>query len=82
MDRFLQIFPVFRSVIPCNDDACAHCDTVNKTNHQKDQIARRADRCQRVASQKISYNQRVGRIVQLLEQIAKEQRDRKQNHLF
>ena len=82
MDRFLQIFPVFRSVIPCNHDTGAHCDTVNKTNHQKDQIARRADRCQRIASQKISYNQRVGRIVQLLEQIAKEQRDRKQNHLF
>ena len=40
VDGFLQIFVVFRPIIPCNHNTGTHRDTVDKTDHQEDQISR------------------------------------------
>ena len=78
---FCRSFLVFRSVIPRNHDTGTHRDTIDEADHQKDQIARRADCRQRVASKKISHDQGVCRVVQLLKQISEKQRDGKQDDL-
>ena len=81
VNHLLQIFPVFRSVVPRDDDTGTHRDTIDEADHQKNQIARRADCRQRVAAKKVSHDQGICRVVQLLKQISEKQRDGKQDDL-
>ena len=55
---------------------------VDKAGQQENQAARRAHGGKRFAADKVADNQRVNGIVQLLEQVAHEDRHRKQQHPF
>lgn len=70
VDGLLHFLYFLRAVISGYDNPCAHGDSLKETDHQKNQVARRADGGQRVAAKEISDNQGVGGIVQLLEQIS------------
>ena len=82
MDRALEPFCLPRSVIPRHNDSGAHRNTIEKAYHQKDQIAGRTDRRKCVASEKISNDQGIRRVIKLLKKIAQEQWNGKENNLF
>ncbi len=63
-----------------NHHAATHCRSHKKTYHQKNQRTRRSDRGKRVRPQKLAYNQRIRRIVKLLEHLTQENRQRKAQH--
>ena len=80
VDRAAQTFPVLGTEIPRHHNARAQRHAVDKARQQKNQAAGGADRRQRLAAQKIAHDQRVGGIVQLLKQVADEDRQGKQQH--
>lgn len=63
-----------RPIISANNNACADGDSVEKTHHKENQASRGTDSGQSLASQKISHNEGIRRIIQLLEQIAQKKR--------
>ena len=62
--------------------ARAEGDTVDKADQQHDQARGRTDGGQRLLSDKVSHNQRIHRIIELLEQIAEKNRNGKKEHFL
>ena len=73
VDGFLQLLLILLAEIFCRHHTGADGDAVEKAHQQKNQISRGADCRQRVVAEEISYDQRIRRIVELLEQISPEQ---------
>ena len=73
MDGFLHTLTISCAVIACDDDACAHGDAVDQTDHQEDQVTGGADGGEGFAAQKVTDDQRVCRIIQLLEEVTQKQ---------
>ncbi len=82
VDGFLYFLCFLRAVIPGNHNPGAHSDALKKTDHQKNKVARGADCGECVAAKKVSDNQGVGGIVQLLKQISQKKRERKGDELL
>lgn len=82
VDGFLHFFYFLRAVIPGDDNSRAHGYSLKETDHQKNQVARRADGGERVAAKKVSNNQGIGGIVQLLKQISQKERERESDELL
>lgn len=82
MDGALKFFNLARAVIAGDHNACAHGDAVKKADHEKDQAAGGADCREGVASEKVSYDQGVGCVVELLEQISQKKRESEHDDLF
>ena len=82
MHRPLHALRVFRAIITRDDHAGAQRDAVKKADQQINQIPRRADRRQRFAAQKITDDQRIDRVVQLLKQVAEKDRHGEKDNFF
>ena len=74
----LRILAVLRAKILRHHDARTHCDALTEADEQKDGRAAGADGCQRIAAHKVADDDGVGGVVQLLKQVAQDQRHRKQ----
>lgn len=82
MDCTLQTVDLSCSIIAGDYNACAHCDTVEKSNHQKNQTSGRTDGSECVAAEKVADDQGVGGIIKLLEQISEKKRKCEGDDLF
>ena len=76
MDRKTHLFLVPRTEIARSHHTGAHGNAAEKADEQEDKVACGADGGKRVIADKISHDQRVGGVVQLLKQIPDEHRDR------
>ena len=81
MNGLLHAVDLARAVVPPDDHARAHGQAVEKANEQVDEAAGRADGGQGLAAQKVAYDQRVHCVVELLEQIAQQQRHGERDEL-
>ena len=79
MDGFLRRLIIFCSEIACGDDTRAEGDPVKKSHHQKNKASGGADSGKCFAAEKISDDQRICRIIKLLKQISKKQREGKRD---
>ena len=82
MHRAVQRGVVPGAKMPGDQHAGAQAYPVDKAGQQENQAARRTHGGKRFAADKVADNQRVNGIVQLLEQVAHEDRHRKQQHPF
>ena len=80
VDGFFQALPVLCAKVAGNQHTGTQRYAVHKAGQEENQAAGRTNCRQRLAAQKVAHNQRVCRVVQLLEQIADKNRDRKQQH--
>lgn len=76
VDGLLYAVVILRAEIARDDDARAHRDAVDQTDHQEDQVTGGADGGQRLAAQKIADDQGIRRVIELLKQVAQKQRER------
>ena len=80
--RDLRVLPVLRAQILRHHNARAHGHALAEPDQQKDGRPAGAHRGQRVAAQKVAHNDGVGGVVQLLKQVAQDQRHREQQDVF
>lgn len=77
VDGLLYLIDLSGPIVSGNDDACADGNAVEKAYHQENEASGGADGRQGLASQKISNDQGIRRIIKLLEQIPEKKRDGK-----
>ena len=82
MDCTLQTVGLSCSIIAGDYNTCAHCDTVEKSDHQKNQTSGRTDGSECVAAEKVADDQGVGGIIKLLEQISDQNGQEKLKNQF
>ena len=82
MNGAAHLVPIFGTEIPCHHDARTQRNAIDEAGQQKNQTAGRADGGQRLAAQKVADDQGGGGVIQLLEQVTDENRQRKQQHPF
>ena len=82
MDGPLHMVVVLRPVVPGDEHPGAQGHAVDKAHHQQNHAAGGADRRQCGPADEVAYNEGVHRIVQLLKQVAEEDRQSKGQHLF
>ena len=74
----LRILAVLCAKILRHHDARTHRDALTEADEQEDGRATGADGCQRIAAHKVADDDGVGGVVQLLKQVAQDQRHGKQ----
>lgn len=79
--RQMELFVVVGAEIAANDDAGSDGNAVEKQNQHIDDAGGGADGGQRFAADKVAHHKTVHRIVELLKQVAEEQRDRKHDQM-
>ena len=77
--RGLELIHVPLAVKLAEDDAAAHAQPENEACEQNHQRKRAADGCKGDVAQKAADNQRVGNVIELLKQIARDQRQAEAN---
>ena len=78
----LGILPILGPQVLGHHDAGTHGHALAEADEQEDGRAAGANGCQSVAAQEIAHDDGIGRIVQLLEQVAQNQRHSKQQQVF
>ena len=73
---------LFGTVGPGNDNAGTHGNTVEKTDHHKDEAAGRTYRCQSIITDIVSYAPGVKGIVELLKHVSQEHRKGEEQDRF
>jgi len=82
MNSVVYALVVFGSEKLGDDHARAGAQTGEHSDHQVDNRRARTHRCQRIGSDVVADHDGVDRVVKLLEQIAQQQRQRKQQQLL
>ena len=82
MDSALHILHIPRAEKARYEHARAQGNTVDKTNEQHNEACGGTDRRESLLADKITDNQRIDRVIELLEQVAQENGNRKKQHLF
>ena len=82
MDGPFHVLLIPRAKKARDQHARAKGNAVDKTDQQHDQARGRTDGGQRLLPDKVSHNQRIHRIIELLEQIAEKNRNSKQEHFL
>ena len=82
MDGGTHLFHLTGTEKAGNHHARAHRNTAEEPHQQKDEGAGAGHRRQRAVAQQVADDQRIGGIIQLLEQKAQKQRDRKGDQLL
>ena len=78
----LNLFAVAGAIVAGDNNPGANRNPIEKTNEQEDSITRGTDSRQGFTAQKVTDDQRVGRVVKLLKQIAEKDRQGKEQNLF
>ena len=78
----LGILPILGPQVLGHHDAGTHGHALAEADEQEDGRAAGANGCQSVAAQEIAHDDGISRIVQLLEQVAQNQRHSKQQQVF
>ena len=82
VDGGTHLFHLTGTEKPGNHHARAHRNTAEEPHQQKDECAGAGNGCQRAVAQQVADDEGIGGIIQLLEQKAQKQRDRKGYQLF
>ena len=82
MNGQIHFLVVLGSVVPGDDNAGTHGQAVEKAYKQENEITGGADGGQSLVSKKLSHNQRVDGVVELLKYISPEDRQSKANQRF
>ena len=77
VDGLRYVLFVPRSIVPGDDDAAAHSDTVEETDDEEGEVAAGADGGKGFVLGEIPQHPGVGQVVELLEELAEEHRQRK-----
>ena len=75
MDGTLELLFFLRTKVAGNDDAGAYGDAIEKADQKEDQVAGRTDCGESVASEKVSYNERVRHVIKLLKEVPEKERN-------
>ena len=82
VDGILEMFYVTGAEITGDDYTSTDCHAIEEAHHEKDQVSGGTDSCQGVAAKKVSNDQGIGHVVQLLKKVSKKKGDGKGDDPF